>query len=113
MDALQDQEVKDFRSKMKRLSEEKMQQMQMMSWGEWLRSSYSPQLDTGSLDNLIDRHEGIIKITMHYDQSQVCVLFSIWPIAYVSTMKLNINSLIGFLSVGHSQPESIIALYSI
>lgn len=70
LDALQDQEVKDFRSKMKRLSEEKMQQMQMMSWGEWLRSSYSPQLDTGSLDNLIDRHEGIIKITMHYDQSQ-------------------------------------------
>lgn len=70
LDALQDQEVKDFRSKMKRISEEKMQQMQMMSWGQWLRSSYSPQLDTSSLDNLIERHEGIIKITMHYDQSQ-------------------------------------------
>ncbi|XP_056329226.1 phosphatidylinositol 4,5-bisphosphate 3-kinase catalytic subunit beta isoform [Danio aesculapii] len=70
LDALQDQEVKDFRSKMKRISEEKMQQMQMMSWGQWLRSSYSPQLDTSSLDSLIERHEGIIKITMHYDQSQ-------------------------------------------
>lgn len=72
LDALQDQEVKDFRYKMKRISEEKMHQMQMMSWGEWLRICYSPQLETGLLENLIDKHEGVIKITMHYDQSQVC-----------------------------------------
>lgn len=72
MDALQDQQVKDFRSKMRRISEEKMQRMQLMSWGEWLRSCYSMQLETGSLENLIDKHEGVIKITMHYDQSQVC-----------------------------------------
>lgn len=72
LDALQDQEVKDFRSKMKRISEEKMQRMQLMSWGEWLRSCYSTQVETGSLENLIDKHEGVIKITMHYDQSQVC-----------------------------------------
>uniref|UniRef100_A0A671T363 phosphatidylinositol-4,5-bisphosphate 3-kinase n=1 Tax=Sinocyclocheilus anshuiensis TaxID=1608454 RepID=A0A671T363_9TELE len=72
LDALQDQQVKDFRSKMKRISEEKMQRMQLMSCGEWLRSCYSTQLGTGSLENLIDKHEGVIKITMHYDQSQVC-----------------------------------------
>uniref|UniRef100_A0A673HQC2 phosphatidylinositol-4,5-bisphosphate 3-kinase n=1 Tax=Sinocyclocheilus rhinocerous TaxID=307959 RepID=A0A673HQC2_9TELE len=72
LDALQDQQVKDFRSKMKRVSEEKMQRMQLMSCGEWLRSCYSTQLGTGSLENLIDKHEGVIKITMHYDQSQVC-----------------------------------------
>uniref|UniRef100_A0A673HSC7 phosphatidylinositol-4,5-bisphosphate 3-kinase n=1 Tax=Sinocyclocheilus rhinocerous TaxID=307959 RepID=A0A673HSC7_9TELE len=70
LDALQDQQVKDFRSKMKRVSEEKMQRMQLMSCGEWLRSCYSTQLGTGSLENLIDKHEGVIKITMHYDQSQ-------------------------------------------
>ncbi|XP_051963061.1 phosphatidylinositol 4,5-bisphosphate 3-kinase catalytic subunit beta isoform-like [Xyrauchen texanus] len=70
LDALQEQEVKDFRSKMKRISEEKMQRMQMMSWGEWLRSFYAPQVEAGSLENLIDKHEGGIKITMHYDQSQ-------------------------------------------
>uniref|UniRef100_A0A671T2F3 phosphatidylinositol-4,5-bisphosphate 3-kinase n=1 Tax=Sinocyclocheilus anshuiensis TaxID=1608454 RepID=A0A671T2F3_9TELE len=70
LDALQDQQVKDFRSKMKRISEEKMQRMQLMSCGEWLRSCYSTQLGTGSLENLIDKHEGVIKITMHYDQSQ-------------------------------------------
>uniref|UniRef100_A0A9J8A5Q1 phosphatidylinositol-4,5-bisphosphate 3-kinase n=1 Tax=Cyprinus carpio carpio TaxID=630221 RepID=A0A9J8A5Q1_CYPCA len=72
LDALQDQQVKDFRSKMKRISEEKMQRMQLMSWGEWLRSCYSTQLETESVENLIDKHEGVIKITMHYDQSQVC-----------------------------------------
>uniref|UniRef100_A0A8C1EJJ3 phosphatidylinositol-4,5-bisphosphate 3-kinase n=1 Tax=Cyprinus carpio carpio TaxID=630221 RepID=A0A8C1EJJ3_CYPCA len=70
LDALQDQQVKDFRSKMKRISEEKMQRMQLMSWGEWLRSCYSTQLETESVENLIDKHEGVIKITMHYDQSQ-------------------------------------------
>ncbi|KAI7800973.1 phosphatidylinositol 4,5-bisphosphate 3-kinase catalytic subunit beta isoform isoform X4 [Triplophysa rosa] len=69
LDALQDQEVKDFRTKMKRISEEKMQRVQMMPWGEWLQSCYSPQLETGP-DNLIDKHEGGIKITMHYEQSQ-------------------------------------------
>ncbi|XP_051965614.1 phosphatidylinositol 4,5-bisphosphate 3-kinase catalytic subunit beta isoform-like isoform X2 [Xyrauchen texanus] len=70
LDALQEQEVKDFRSKMKRISEEKMQRMQMMSWGEWLRSFNAPQVESRSLVNLIDKHEGGIKITMHYDQSQ-------------------------------------------
>ncbi|XP_065137966.1 phosphatidylinositol 4,5-bisphosphate 3-kinase catalytic subunit beta isoform isoform X2 [Paramisgurnus dabryanus] len=70
LDALQDQEVKDFRSKMKRISEERMQQMQLMSWEDWLRCCYSPQLETGSVENLIDKHEGGIKITMHHDQSQ-------------------------------------------
>ncbi|KAA0702252.1 Phosphatidylinositol 4,5-bisphosphate 3-kinase catalytic subunit beta isoform [Triplophysa tibetana] len=69
LDALQDQEVKDFRTKMKRISEEKMQRVQMMPWGEWLQSCYSPQLETGP-DNMIDKHEGGIKITMHYEQSQ-------------------------------------------
>uniref|UniRef100_A0A671SHH9 phosphatidylinositol-4,5-bisphosphate 3-kinase n=1 Tax=Sinocyclocheilus anshuiensis TaxID=1608454 RepID=A0A671SHH9_9TELE len=71
LDALQDQEVKDFRSKMKQISEEKMQRMQLMSWGEWLRSCYTMPLEAGSLESLIDKHEDVIKITMHYDQSQV------------------------------------------
>uniref|UniRef100_A0A672LAQ5 phosphatidylinositol-4,5-bisphosphate 3-kinase n=1 Tax=Sinocyclocheilus grahami TaxID=75366 RepID=A0A672LAQ5_SINGR len=91
LDALQDQEVKDFRSKMKQISEEKMQRMQLMSWGEWLRSCYSMPLEAGSLENLIDKHEGIIKITMHYDQSQV------------SSVNLSYDSLISF-SLFRTQP---------
>uniref|UniRef100_A0A673ICN1 phosphatidylinositol-4,5-bisphosphate 3-kinase n=1 Tax=Sinocyclocheilus rhinocerous TaxID=307959 RepID=A0A673ICN1_9TELE len=65
LDALQDQEVKDFRSKMKQISEEKMQRMQLMSWGEWLRSCYSMPLEAGSLENLIDKHEASLKVSLH------------------------------------------------
>uniref|UniRef100_A0A667X834 phosphatidylinositol-4,5-bisphosphate 3-kinase n=1 Tax=Myripristis murdjan TaxID=586833 RepID=A0A667X834_9TELE len=47
LDALQDQEVKDFRSKMFRISEEKMQRVQKMTWTEWLQACFSPQLENG------------------------------------------------------------------
>uniref|UniRef100_A0AAZ3R0U1 phosphatidylinositol-4,5-bisphosphate 3-kinase n=1 Tax=Oncorhynchus tshawytscha TaxID=74940 RepID=A0AAZ3R0U1_ONCTS len=47
LDALQDQEVKDFRSKMFRISEEKMQRVQLMTWSEWLQACFSPQLEPG------------------------------------------------------------------
>uniref|UniRef100_A0AAR2JUW3 phosphatidylinositol-4,5-bisphosphate 3-kinase n=1 Tax=Pygocentrus nattereri TaxID=42514 RepID=A0AAR2JUW3_PYGNA len=74
LDALQDQEVKDFRIKMQRISEEKMQRVQTMSWGEWLHSCFPPQIEAGPFED--DRNEGDIKITMHYNQSQVqtCIL---------------------------------------
>lgn len=71
LDALLNQEVKDFRSKMQRISEEKMQSVQMMSWAEWLQSFFSPQIEVGPVDGLYDKNEGWIKITMHYNQSQV------------------------------------------
>uniref|UniRef100_A0A8D0AIM5 phosphatidylinositol-4,5-bisphosphate 3-kinase n=1 Tax=Sander lucioperca TaxID=283035 RepID=A0A8D0AIM5_SANLU len=45
LDAINDQEVKDFRSKMFRLSEERMQQVQMMTCTEWLQACFSPQLE--------------------------------------------------------------------
>ncbi|XP_066508546.1 phosphatidylinositol 4,5-bisphosphate 3-kinase catalytic subunit beta isoform-like isoform X1 [Hoplias malabaricus] len=70
LDGLQEQEVKDFRSKMQRITEEKMQSVQMMSWMEWLQSCFSPQIEVGPLNGFNDRNEGDIKITMHYNQSQ-------------------------------------------
>lgn len=63
--------MKDFRSKMQRISEEKMQSVQMMSWAEWLQSCFSPQIEVAPVDGLCDRNEGFIKITMHFNQSQV------------------------------------------
>uniref|UniRef100_A0A673HQ78 phosphatidylinositol-4,5-bisphosphate 3-kinase n=1 Tax=Sinocyclocheilus rhinocerous TaxID=307959 RepID=A0A673HQ78_9TELE len=101
LDALQDQQVKDFRSKMKRVSEEKMQRMQLMSCGEWLRSCYSTQLGTGSLENLIDKHEGVIKITMHYDQSQVCSVILICNIGTRSDYVLRVSGRFEFLFEDH------------
>lgn len=77
LDALQDQEVKDFRSKMFRISEEKMQQVQLMTWSEWLQACFSPQLEPGGgatpvTDGVNDKQaEASLKVTMHFDQSQV------------------------------------------
>uniref|UniRef100_A0A8C7GW94 Phosphatidylinositol-4,5-bisphosphate 3-kinase catalytic subunit beta n=1 Tax=Oncorhynchus kisutch TaxID=8019 RepID=A0A8C7GW94_ONCKI len=76
LDALQDQEVKDFRSKMFRISEEKMQRVQLMTWSEWLQACFSPQLEPGGgatpvTDGVNDKQaEASLKVTMHFDQSQ-------------------------------------------
>ncbi|XP_035240996.1 phosphatidylinositol 4,5-bisphosphate 3-kinase catalytic subunit beta isoform [Anguilla anguilla] len=80
LDALQDQEVKDFRSKMFRISEENMQRVQMMTWMEWLHSCFAPQLESGGTEVLQERlYEGTLKITMHFDQSQDTVSLKVAP----------------------------------
>uniref|UniRef100_A0A4W6CEX6 phosphatidylinositol-4,5-bisphosphate 3-kinase n=1 Tax=Lates calcarifer TaxID=8187 RepID=A0A4W6CEX6_LATCA len=59
LDAINDQEVKDFRSKMFRISEERMQRVQMMTCAEWLQACFSPQLEptagTAITDGVNDR----------------------------------------------------------
>uniref|UniRef100_A0A671VUJ5 phosphatidylinositol-4,5-bisphosphate 3-kinase n=1 Tax=Sparus aurata TaxID=8175 RepID=A0A671VUJ5_SPAAU len=77
LDAINDQEVKDFRSKMFRMSEERMQRVQMMTYTEWLQACFSPQLEptagTAITDGLNDRPADL-KVIIHFDQSQVRVL---------------------------------------
>lgn len=74
LDAINDQEVKDFRSKMFRISEEKMQRVQMMTCAEWLQACFSPQLEpaaaTAITDQVNDRPPDL-KVIIHFDQSQV------------------------------------------
>ncbi|XP_041850415.1 phosphatidylinositol 4,5-bisphosphate 3-kinase catalytic subunit beta isoform [Melanotaenia boesemani] len=73
LDAINDQEVKDFRSKMFRISEEKMQRVQMMSCTEWLQACFCSQLEPvagmditdGVSDQPVD-----LKVIIHFDQSQ-------------------------------------------
>uniref|UniRef100_A0A8C4HSP6 phosphatidylinositol-4,5-bisphosphate 3-kinase n=1 Tax=Dicentrarchus labrax TaxID=13489 RepID=A0A8C4HSP6_DICLA len=76
LDGINDQEVKDFRSKMFRMSEERMQKVQMMTCMEWLEACFSPQLEpapgTAITDGLNDRPADL-KVTIHFDQSQVRV----------------------------------------
>ena len=67
---MNDQEVKDFRSKMFRLSEERMQQVQMMSCNEWLQACFSPQLEPPAVSAAITEPVDL-KIIIHLDQSQV------------------------------------------
>ncbi|XP_015226933.1 PREDICTED: phosphatidylinositol 4,5-bisphosphate 3-kinase catalytic subunit beta isoform [Cyprinodon variegatus] len=73
LENINDQEVKDFRSKMFRLSEEKMQRVQMMTCTEWLQACFSPQLEPAPLttitDGLNDRPADL-KVIIHFDQSQ-------------------------------------------
>uniref|UniRef100_A0A4W6CES4 phosphatidylinositol-4,5-bisphosphate 3-kinase n=1 Tax=Lates calcarifer TaxID=8187 RepID=A0A4W6CES4_LATCA len=73
LDAINDQEVKDFRSKMFRISEERMQRVQMMTCAEWLQACFSPQLEptagTAITDGVNDRLADL-KVTIHFDQSQ-------------------------------------------
>ncbi|KAK1899852.1 Phosphatidylinositol 45-bisphosphate 3-kinase catalytic subunit beta isoform, partial [Dissostichus eleginoides] len=69
LDAMNDQEVKDFRSKMFRLSEERMQQVQMMSCNEWLQACFSPQLEPPAVAAAITEPVDL-KIIIHLDQSQ-------------------------------------------
>lgn len=79
LDAINDQEVKDFRSKMFRISEEKMQRVQMMTCAEWLQACFSPQLEPAAVpaitDEVNDRPPDL-KVIIHFDQSQVsfCIL---------------------------------------
>lgn len=74
LDAINDQEVKDFRSKMFRMSEERMQNVQRMTCTEWLQACFSPQLEasagTAITDGLIDRSADL-KVIIRFDQSQV------------------------------------------
>ncbi|KAM9318223.1 phosphatidylinositol 4,5-bisphosphate 3-kinase catalytic subunit beta isoform 2-T2 [Pholidichthys leucotaenia] len=73
LDALNDQEVKDFRSKMFRLSEKRMQELQMMTRSEWLQTCFSPHLESEAeisiIDGVID-HPADLKVIIHFDQSQ-------------------------------------------
>lgn len=73
LDAINDQEVKDFRSKMLRISEDRMQRFQMMTCNEWLQACFSPQLESAAgtpiTDGVNDRQVDL-KVIIHFDQSQ-------------------------------------------
>lgn len=60
--------MKDFRAKMLRVSEERMQHYHTMTWSEWLQGCFSPQMETTTTDYSAEEY---LKITIHFDQSQV------------------------------------------
>ncbi|KAK6483810.1 phosphatidylinositol 4,5-bisphosphate 3-kinase catalytic subunit beta isoform isoform X1 [Huso huso] len=75
LDALQDPEVKEFRAKMLRISEEKMQKLQLLTWMEWLQCSFCPLLEPSVPDNILDKlHGGQIVIAVRFDNSQIVSL---------------------------------------
>uniref|UniRef100_A0A8C5EM40 phosphatidylinositol-4,5-bisphosphate 3-kinase n=1 Tax=Gouania willdenowi TaxID=441366 RepID=A0A8C5EM40_GOUWI len=76
LDAINDQEVKDFRSKMFRISEERMQQVQMMTCTEWLQACFSPQLEPAASAIISDGVIYIIVLVMFQDSASLKVSWS-------------------------------------
>ncbi|XP_061683150.1 phosphatidylinositol 4,5-bisphosphate 3-kinase catalytic subunit beta isoform isoform X2 [Syngnathoides biaculeatus] len=70
LDGMDDQEVKDFRCKMSRISEERMQRLQMMTWTEWMHASFSPQLEPRIINDGLNECTTDLKVIIHFDQSQ-------------------------------------------
>lgn len=77
LSAINDQEVKDFRSKMARISEERMQKIEIMTHTEWLQASYSPQLELTADATIMECNDrpADLKVIIHFDQSQVRAKF--------------------------------------
>lgn len=74
LDAINDQEVKDFRTKMIRISEDRMQKFQTMTCTEWLQACFSPQLEPSAgpaVNGGPNDRPANLKVIIHFDQSQV------------------------------------------
>ncbi|PIO35022.1 hypothetical protein AB205_0089070, partial [Aquarana catesbeiana] len=79
-DALQDNEVRDFRSKMRKISEEKMQSMLNLSWLEWLKCTFPPELEPSIQDNIQDRlYGGNLVVAIHFENCQDVFSFQVSP----------------------------------
>lgn len=75
-DALKDPEVNEFRRKMRKFSEEKIQSLVGLSWIDWLKQTYPPEHDPSSSENLEDKlYGGKLIVAVHFENSQVVLYF--------------------------------------
>ncbi|XP_054839114.1 phosphatidylinositol 4,5-bisphosphate 3-kinase catalytic subunit beta isoform isoform X2 [Eublepharis macularius] len=87
-DALQDPEVKEFRDKMGRISEEKMQSLIGLSWMEWLKYTYPPEQEPAIPENLQDNlYGGNLVVAVHFDNCQDVFSFQVSP--NINPIRLN------------------------
>ncbi|EMP33306.1 Phosphatidylinositol-4,5-bisphosphate 3-kinase catalytic subunit beta isoform [Chelonia mydas] len=87
-DALQDPEVKEFRSKMRRISEEKLLSLVGLSWIEWLKHSYPPEQEPSIPENFQDKlYGGNLVVAIHFDKCQDVFSFQVSP--NINPVKLN------------------------
>ncbi|XP_068136641.1 phosphatidylinositol 4,5-bisphosphate 3-kinase catalytic subunit beta isoform isoform X2 [Hyperolius riggenbachi] len=79
-DALDDNEVKDFRSKMRKISEEKIQSVLKLTWVEWLKCTFPPELEPCIQDNIQDRlYGGNLVVAIHFENCQDVFSFQVSP----------------------------------
>ncbi|XP_042313100.1 phosphatidylinositol 4,5-bisphosphate 3-kinase catalytic subunit beta isoform isoform X2 [Sceloporus undulatus] len=87
-DALPDPEVKEFRIKMRRISEEKMHSLVRLSWMDWLKNTYPPELEPAVQENLQDKlYGGNLVVAVHFDNCQDVFSFQVSP--NINPIKLN------------------------
>uniref|UniRef100_A0A8U7ND56 phosphatidylinositol-4,5-bisphosphate 3-kinase n=1 Tax=Corvus moneduloides TaxID=1196302 RepID=A0A8U7ND56_CORMO len=71
-DALQDPEVNDFRAKMRRISEEKIQSLVGLSWMDWLKHTYPPEQEPVIPESFQDKlYSGNLVVKKCYSLFQV------------------------------------------
>ncbi|KAM9317268.1 phosphatidylinositol 4,5-bisphosphate 3-kinase catalytic subunit beta isoform [Gastrophryne carolinensis] len=79
-DALQDNEVRDFRNKMRKISEEKIQSMLNLTWVEWLKCTFPPELEPPIQENIQDKlYGGNLVVAIHFKDSQDVFSFQVSP----------------------------------
>ncbi|XP_075056952.1 phosphatidylinositol 4,5-bisphosphate 3-kinase catalytic subunit beta isoform-like, partial [Mixophyes fleayi] len=87
-DALQDNEVKEFRSKMRKISEEKIHSTLSLTWVEWLKCTFPPELEPSIQENIQDKlYGGNIVVAIHFESCQDVFSFQISP--NLTPLKLN------------------------
>uniref|UniRef100_G1LF96 Phosphatidylinositol 4,5-bisphosphate 3-kinase catalytic subunit beta isoform n=1 Tax=Ailuropoda melanoleuca TaxID=9646 RepID=G1LF96_AILME len=70
-DALKDPEVNEFRIKMRKFSEEKIQSLVGLSWMDWLKQTYPPEHEPSVLENLEDKlYGGKLIVAVHFENCQ-------------------------------------------
>ncbi|KAG8580530.1 hypothetical protein GDO81_007321 [Engystomops pustulosus] len=79
-DALQDNEVKEFRSKMRKISEDKIQSMLSLNWVEWLKCTFPPELEPSIPDNIQDKLcARNLVVAIHFENCQDVFSFQVSP----------------------------------
>ncbi|XP_019519455.1 PREDICTED: phosphatidylinositol 4,5-bisphosphate 3-kinase catalytic subunit beta isoform [Hipposideros armiger] len=79
-DALKDPEVNEFRIKMRKFSEEKIQSLVGLSWMDWLKQTYPPEHEPSILENLEDKlYGGKLIVAVHFESCQDVFSFQVSP----------------------------------
>ncbi|XP_031534146.1 phosphatidylinositol 4,5-bisphosphate 3-kinase catalytic subunit beta isoform [Vicugna pacos] len=79
-DALKDPEVNEFRIKMRKFSEEKIQSLVGLSWMDWLKQTYPPEHEPSILENLEDKlYGGKLIVAVHFENCQDVFSFQVSP----------------------------------
>ncbi|XP_007422311.1 phosphatidylinositol 4,5-bisphosphate 3-kinase catalytic subunit beta isoform [Python bivittatus] len=87
-DALQDPEIKEFRIKIRQISEEKMQSLVGLSSMDWLKHTHPPELEPAIQDNIQDKlYGGNLVVAVHFDNCQDVFSFQVSP--NINPVKLN------------------------